>query len=157
MFFLTCFTRMSQWHCSFEHRKQMFKLIDKEIITILCSKLFHIWTYAFTLREPVVWQSVGSYWYISGTVTSLQLVLPQRRSRSLEVGQSHPLDTCSAAKQENLMIRNPLTFEADTGLWKWTCDWKLILLFLNQNVICCGYSKRTASMRQFFWAQKTNI
>ena len=36
---------MSQWDGSFEHQKHMFKLMGKEINTILGAQMILIWTY----------------------------------------------------------------------------------------------------------------
>ena len=36
---------------SFEHQKQMFKLMDKKMITILHLKYLHIWTYPLKQRR----------------------------------------------------------------------------------------------------------
>ena len=42
---------LSQWDSSFEHPKHMFKLMGKEIYTILGAQTIFIWTYVVVLKR----------------------------------------------------------------------------------------------------------
>ena len=75
----------SQWDGSFEHPKHMFKLIGKEIITILPSWNFLIWIYGI-LFVLMLYASVNNFSVMLGTF--LGLTSTKQRIKFLPYGQN---------------------------------------------------------------------